>query len=82
MKYHVLTIEQIKGESEGTYPEYSKSDKKDTLNAALSAFYEKLKNVSADIGISHTFMSIKILNSKGEIEKSDAVGEYVEQAAE
>ena len=82
MKYHVLTIEQINGESEGTYSEYSKSEKKDTFNAALSAFYEKLKNVSADIGTQHTFMSIKILNSKGEIEKSDAVGKYVEQAAE
>ena len=73
MKYYLDTIEQIK--EEGSYTEYGKREKKDDYQAALVAFYDKLKNVSNSA--SHTWMDIKIVNSEGGIEKKDSIGKYI-----
>ena len=78
MKFYIQTIEQIKGEQEGTYTEYANVSKENTEEAALSKFYKKLSDVSAALGNTHVFMDIKIVNSVGGCIKKDSVGEYVE----
>ena len=78
MKYYIQTIEQIKGEQEGTYTEYANVSKENTEESALSKFYKKLSDVSAALGTTHVFMDIKIVNSVGGCIKKDSVGEYVE----
>ena len=78
MKFYIQTIEQIKGEQEGTYSEYANVSKENTEEAALSKFYKKLSDVSAALGNTHVFMDIKIVNSIGGCIKKDSVGEYVE----
>lgn len=80
MKYYVDTIEQIKGEEEGTYTEYGKREIKADYNAALVAFYDKLKNVSNSAV--HAWLDIKIVNSEGGCLKKDSIGSYVEQVQE
>lgn len=77
MAYYIDTIEQITQE-EG-YAEYGGREKVGDENTALSKFYKKLSDVSADIGKNHTYMDIKITNSEGGIIKKDAVGSYVAQ---
>lgn len=93
MKYYIDTIEQVKGEAEGTFNEYGKREiqtKKDdsgqtvpkTLNEVVSAYHIKLGNVANDMvedGGNHYYMDIKITNSKGGTEKRDELGKYVEQ---
>ena len=76
MKYYLDTIEQIKGETEGTYTEYGKREKYDSYQSALTAFYTKLTNVSNSA--SHVYLDIKIVNSQGGIVKKDSIGSYVE----
>lgn len=76
MKYYVDTIEQIKGEEEGSYSEYGKREIKTDFQAALVAFYDKLKNVSNSSA--HVWLDIKIVNSKGGIEKKDSIGAYID----
>jgi endo-alpha-1,4-polygalactosaminidase (GH114 family) len=76
MNYYLDTIEQIKGEEEGTYTEYGKREKKDSEQAALVAFYDKLKNVANST--QHTFMDIRIVNSIGGCVKKDYIGKYVD----
>ena len=76
MKYYLDTIEQIKGETEGTYTEYGKREKKDDYNTALTAFYDKLKNVSNSA--QHVFLDIRIVNSQGGCVKKDFIGAYIE----
>ena len=76
MKYYLDTIEQVKGEEEGTYTEYGKREKFDTYQAALTAFYTKLTNVSNSA--SHVWLDIKIVNSEGGCEKKDSIGKYIE----
>ncbi len=78
MKYYVNSIEQIKGEEEGTFTEYSKSEKVDDYSTALSKYYKKLSDVSADLETNHTCMNICIVNSIGNVMKRDEVGAYVE----
>ena len=78
MKFYIQTIEQIKGEQEGTYSEYANVSKENTEEVALSKFYKKLSDVSAALGNTHVFMDIKIVNSVGGCIKKDSVGEYVE----
>lgn len=83
MRYYIDTIEQIKGEEEGTYTEYGKREiqpASKTFEEVESVFFTKLASVSNDIGEgkSHTFMDIKIVNSVGGIEKKDVVGKYME----
>lgn len=76
MKYYLDTIEQIKGETEGTYTEYGKREIKADYNTALTAFYTKLMNVSNSA--SHVYLDIKIVSSEGGIVKKDSFGAYVE----
>lgn len=78
MKYYIQTIEQIKGETEGTYTEYGNTEKVNDEQVALSKFYKKLSDVSAALGKTHVFMDIKIVNSIGGCVKKDSVGAYQE----
>lgn len=75
MKYYVNTIEQITAD-EG-YAEYSKSEKVNDYQSALTKFYKKLSDVSADIGKNHTYLNITIVQSTGSVLKCDEVGTYV-----
>lgn len=75
MKYYLDTIEQIHATEEGKYTEYGNREKKETYQAALTDFYTKLTNVSnSEV---HTYLDIKIVNSKGGIEKEDKIGAYI-----
>ena len=52
------------------------------LDQVFSKFYKKLSDVSADLvsideSKNHYYMDIKIVNSKGGIEKKDVIGSYV-----
>ena len=77
MKYYIFTIEQTV--VEGGYAEYSKVTTKNTYNTALSTFYSFLSTVAGNIEKgTETFMDIKMVNSKGGIEKKDQIGAYVE----
>jgi hypothetical protein len=76
MKYYLDTIEQVNGETEGTYNEYGKREIKADYSTALTAFYTKLMNVSNSA--THVFMDIKIVNSEGGVVKKDSFGAYVE----
>lgn len=76
MKYYLNTIEQIKGEEEGAYNEYSGTTKYADEKTATTKFYEKLMNVSnSEV---HTWLDIKIVNSEGGVVKKDCIGNYVE----
>lgn len=77
MKFYIDTIEQIKGETEGTYTEYGGREKVADEQTAMSKFYKKLSDVSADLGKNHSYMDIKIVNSLGGIIKKDSIGEYI-----
>ena len=79
MKYYIFTIEQIP--ADGGYAEYAKVQTKNTYNAGLQAFYNALSIVAGNIEKgTETFMDIKLVNSKGGIEKKDQVGEYQTEA--
>ena len=79
MFYYIDTIEQIKGE-ENTINEYGSREKivGDYQTTVLPKFFEKCKNVSADIGKNHYYMDIRIVDSNGGVVKKDKLGEYVE----
>ena len=52
------------------------------FDQVMSKFFKKLSDVSADLvsiddSKNHFYMDIKIVNSKGGIEKKDSVGQYV-----
>lgn len=79
MKFYIDTIEQIKGEEEGTYTEYGNREKVADEQTALTKFYKKLSDVSASLGKAHVYMDIKIVNSLGGIIKKDSVGEYISE---
>ena len=78
MKYYVFTIEQI--HSDGSLSEYAtKSDAQATEKAARSVYYDKLSAVNADLSPNgHSYMSIKLEDSKGNVLKKDELGEYIE----
>lgn len=80
MKYYIDTIEQIKGEEEGTFTEYGKREQKANEQAALTAFYTKLMNVSNSS--EHVYLDIKIVNSEGGCVKKDSIGTYQKIAEE
>lgn len=80
MKFYIQTIEQITKNNE--ISEFGATEKVDTEQAALTKFYKKLSDVAADIGKSHTYMDIKIVNSLGGCIKKDSIGEYVEAPEE
>ena len=74
MKYYIDTIEQVT--KDGELAEYGGREKVGDETSALSKFYKKLSDVSADIGKNHLYMDIKITNSEGGIIKKDQVGVY------
>lgn len=76
MSFYIDTIEQIVNDDK-SYSEYGKREKVDDQNTALSKYYKKLSDVSADIGKKHTYMCIQIVNSKHAVIKQDCVGDYV-----
>lgn len=76
MKFYIQTIEQV--QSENVLSEYGATEKVNTEEAALTKFYQKLSNVSADLGKGHTYMDIKIVNSDGGCIKKDQIGQYQE----
>ena len=78
MQFYINTIEQVKDE-EGKLSEYSKSEKVADYNSALSKFYKKLSDVSADIEKNHTYMHIQIVNSEGFVNKTEIIGTYVKE---
>lgn len=76
MKYYVFAIEQTL--IDGEYNEYSPAVKKyDTYKEAEVYFHTRLGELANSK--SHTYAELKIINSKGGIEKKDTTGEYVEQ---
>lgn len=75
MKYYIVAIEQTN--IEGELNEYVTTEKVADINLATSKYYKKLSDVSADIGVNHTYMNIRLLNSEGGQEKQDTVGTYV-----
>lgn len=92
MFYYIDTIEQVKGETEGSINEYGKREiikDKDgnpaTMEVVESKFYKKLSDVSADLVTidetkSHYYMDIRIVDSTGIVVKKDKLGKYVEGA--
>ncbi|MBO4735713.1 MAG: hypothetical protein J5614_04885 [Paludibacteraceae bacterium] len=80
MMYYNTTIEQII--KDGELAEYGATEKVADLNSALSKYYKKLSDVSADLGKNHTYMNIKIVNSYGVVVKEDTVGNYLESLVE
>ena len=83
MNYYIDTIEQVKGEEEGTVNEYGKRTKEGSdLNVVLSKFFKKLSDVSNDIGEgkNHYFMDIRIVDSNGGVIKKDQLGKRVDAA--
>lgn len=78
MKYYVFAIEQIKND-EG-YSEFAPAVKKyNTYKEAQTYFFTRLGELANST--SHTYAELKIINSKGGIEKKDQIGAYVEDVA-
>lgn len=80
MQYYIETIEQIN--KDGAISEYGATEKVADETLALSNYYKKLSDVSADIGKNHTYMTIKVVNSYGVVIKSDTIGSYVDKIPE
>lgn len=78
MKYYVMSIEQYTPQGSETRTEQSKVEKKNTLDSALSYFYNILKTVADSAA--HNFLDVKIIRSDGGIIKKDVYGEYVDDA--
>lgn len=82
MAFYLDSIEQIKGETEGTITEYGKREKKNTYESALTAFYTALGNISNDLitpetpNNHHYFMDLRIVDGKGGVVKRDSVGTH------
>lgn len=78
--YYIDTIEQTKGEEEGTINEYGKREKWDLpLEQVEAKFYKKLSDVSADLvsideSKKHYYMDIRIVDTTGGVIKKDKVG--------
>ena len=78
MAYYVLIIEQIKGESEGTYNEYAGVKKYADQQSAEVYFYTRCSEIANAIGKTHYYGHLKIMNSLGGVIKQDTIGQYVE----
>jgi len=78
MAYYVLIIEQIKGESEGTYNEYASVKKYADEQSAEVYFYTRCSEIANAIGKTHYYGHLKIMNSLGGVIKQDTIGKYVE----
>ena len=86
MFYYIDTIEQTKGEAEGSINEYGKREiVKNTdgspasIETVESKFYKKLSDVSADLvsldeSKNHYYMDIRIVDTTGGVIKKDSVG--------
>ena len=76
MKYYVFAIEQTL--IDGVYNEFAPAVKKyNTYKEAETYFHTRLGELANSQ--SHTYAELKIINSKGGIEKKDTTGSYVEQ---
>ena len=80
--YYIDTIEQTKGETEGTINEYGKREKWDLPKEQVqSKYYKKLSDVAADLITidpeknHHYYMDIRISDSSGGEIQKDKVGE-------
>lgn len=80
MQYYIESIEQTL--INGVLNEYGGTEKVADETKALSNYYKKLSDVSADIGKNHTYMTIKVVNSYGVVIKSDTIGSYVDKIPE
>ena len=78
MSYYVLTIEQIKGESEGSVSEYANVKKYADEQSALVYFYSRCSEIANALGKTHYYGHIKVMNSLGGVTKQDTIGKYIE----
>ena len=78
MAYYVLIIEQIKGETEGTYSEYANVKKYADEQSAEVYFYTRCSEIVNALGKTHYYGHLKIMNSLGGVIKQDTIGKYVE----
>jgi hypothetical protein len=85
MAFYIDTIEQVKGEEEGTYNEYGKREKWDLpFNQVEAKYFKKLSDVSNDIiteetpDKNHYFMDIRIVDSLGGVKEKKFIGKYQE----
>ena len=85
MAFYIDTIEQTKGETEGTYNEYGKREKWSLpFNQVESKFFKKLSDVSNDLitdetpDKNHYFMDIRIVDSLGGVKEKKSIGQYRE----
>ncbi len=78
MAYYVLIIEQIKGETEGTYSEYANVKKYADEQSAEVYFYTRCSEIVNAIGKTHYYGHLKIMNSLGGVIKQDTIGKYIE----
>lgn len=79
MQYYIQSIEQIIDNEK--LKEYGGNTNVAVESTALSKYYKKLSDVSADlsdVGGKHTYMSIKLVSSADIIIKQDSIGAYVE----
>lgn len=74
MKYYIQTIEQIK--KNDALEEYAKIESYTDYNTAYSKFFEKLMNVSNDLGKNHTYLNIKMMVSDGTEIDRKTIGAY------
>ena len=78
MKYYVLVIEQINGETEGTYSEYANVKQYDDEDSALVYFYTRCSQIANALKTTHKYGHLKVVNSLGGVVKQDTIGQYVE----
>lgn len=74
-KFYTFFIEQI--ELNGEYSEYSGTTGYASHQLAQIAYFDKLKNVSADIGTAHTYMYAEIRDSFGNVYEKNVLGSRV-----
>lgn len=74
-KFYTLFIEQT--QNGGTLGEYSGTNGYASHQAAQVAYFDKLKNVSADIGKAHTYCYAEIRDSFGNVYEKNVLGQRV-----
>lgn len=80
-KFYIFTIEQTVNAS-GEYAEYSNTTGYVSRQAAQVAYFDKMKNVSADIGNNHTYCYAEIRDSFGNVFEKNVLGQRVNPAPE
>ena len=81
--FYLDSIEQVVGTEEAPINEYGARTKYASFEAAQTAFYTKLTNVSNDLITSdpekkHYFLDIRITDSNGGVVKKDRLGVHQE----